>query len=114
MAAGNEAIGLFTRCGTYAARHLTDGFVPEHIAVLYGAGQIRSRGDAAPDGAESLADTLVRVKLWRRTRGGWRMRDYLDYNPSKEAVDNERRAKAERQRRWREAQRRRVTDASSN
>ena len=112
--AGNEATGLFVRCGTYAAEHLTDGFIPEHIAILYGAAEIRSRGDAAPPGTETLAETLVRVKLWRRTRGGWRMPDYLDYNPSKEAVDNDRKQKAERQRRWREARSRRVTNASGD
>jgi hypothetical protein len=100
LRAGNEAIGLYVRCGTYAAQHLTDGFIPEHIALLYGD--------------ETLVETLVQTKLWRRTRGGWRMPDFLDFNPSKEAVDKDRKGKAERQRRWREAQRRRVTNASSN
>lgn len=87
IAAGNEAVGLYVRCGTYAAQHLTEGFVPEHVALLYGSAE--------------LADTLVRTKLWRRARGGWRMPDYLDYNPSREAVDNDRKMKAERQARWR-------------
>ena len=103
ITAGNEATGLYVRCGTYAAQHLTNGFVPEHIVGLYGGSQIRSRGDAADGKAESLADTLVRVKLWRRVRGGWRMPDYLDYNPSKQAVDKERKQAAERQRRRRAA-----------
>lgn len=96
--AGNEAVGLYVRCGTYAAEHLTDGFIPEHVALLYGT--------------HALAKTLVDAGLWRRTRGGWLMPDYLDYNPSKEAVDNDRKSKAERQKRWRESQRRRVTNAS--
>jgi hypothetical protein len=87
--AGNEAVGLYVRCGTYAAQHSTDGFIPEQVALQYGT--------------RKLADTLVRAKLWRRTRGGWRMPDYLDYNPSKQAVDNERKSAAERQRRRREA-----------
>lgn len=100
IAAGNEAIGLFVRCGTYAAEHLTDGFIPEHVVLLYGS--------------PALADTLVRAKLWRRTRGGWRMPDYLDYNPSKEAVDKERKQKADRQKRWRETHGRRVTNPSRN
>ena len=52
-------------------------------------------------GSRELTDALVRTKLWRRARGGWLMPDYLDYNPSKEAVDNERKANAERQARWR-------------
>src|SRR5262245_24818938 len=89
IAAGNEAVGLYVRCGTYAAEHLTDGFIPEQVALLYGSAK--------------LADTLVRAKLWRRTRGGWRMPDYLDYNPSREAGDNERKHAAERQRRRRDA-----------
>src|SRR5215467_4729334 len=82
IAAGNEAVGLYVRCGAYAAEHLTDGFIPESIALLYGS--------------DALAETLVKTKLWRRTRGGWRMPDYLDYNPSKEAVDKERKQAAER------------------
>jgi hypothetical protein len=89
LAAGNEAVGLYVRCGTYAAQYLTNGFIPDEIALLYGT--------------RELAEVLVRTKLWRRARGGWQMPDYLDYNPSKEAVDNERRATAERQKRWRKA-----------
>jgi hypothetical protein len=99
IAAGNEAVGLFVRCGTYCARHLTDGFIPEDVALLYGAPE--------------LVETLVRTKLWRRTRGGYRMRDYLAYNPSAQTVDKERAQKAERQKRWREGQRRRQGDAST-
>jgi hypothetical protein len=99
MAAGNEAIGLFVRCGTYCARHLTDGFIPENVALLYGSPE--------------LVETLVRTKLWRRARGGWRMPDYLVYNPSAQTVDKERAAKAERQKRWREAKGRRSRDAST-
>jgi hypothetical protein len=88
IAAGNEAVGLFVRCGTYAAQHLTDGFVPEHVALLYGSA--------------ALADSLVKAKLWRRTRGGWQIHDYLKYNPTREAVENERKAAADRQRRRRD------------
>ena len=28
VAVGNEAVGVYIRCGTYAARHLTDGYIP--------------------------------------------------------------------------------------
>ena len=89
LMAGNEAVGLYVRCGTYAAQHLTNGFIPDEVALLYGTCE--------------LAEVLVRTKLWRRTRGGWQMPDYLEYNPSRETVDNERRANAERQKRWRKA-----------
>jgi hypothetical protein len=114
IAAGNEAIGLYARCGTYAAEHLTNGFIREDIAVLYGASDTGSRRNPGTGKPETLAETLVRTKLWRRTRGGWRMPDYLEYNPSKEAVDNERKARAERQRRWRERRGRRVSNASGD
>lgn len=89
IAAGNEAVGLYVRCGTYAAQHLTDGFVGKSIVLLYGS--------------EALAARLVDVALWNRTRGGWNIHDYLDYNPSRETVEKERKAAAERQRRSREA-----------
>jgi hypothetical protein len=88
IAAGNEAIGLYVRSGTYAAEHLTDGFVSKDIALLYGD--------------ETLAGALVRVKLWHRARGGWTIHDYLDYNPSREDVERERKQAAERQRRRRD------------
>jgi hypothetical protein len=89
IAAGNEAVGLYVRCGTYAAQHLTDGFVGKSIVLLYGS--------------EALAARLVETGLWHRTRGGWNIHDYLDYNPSRETVEKERKAAAERQRRSREA-----------
>lgn len=88
IAAGNEAVGLYVRCGTYAAQHLTDGFVGKPIVLLYGS--------------EALAARLVDAALWNRTRGGWNIHDYLDYNPSRETVERERKAAAERQRRSRE------------
>jgi hypothetical protein len=112
IAAGNEAIGLYVRCGSYAAEHLTDGFIREDIAVLYGACDTGSRRNPGTGQPETLAQTLARTKLWRRTRGGWRMPDYLEYNPSKQAVENDRKLKAERQKRWRETRGRRLTNAS--
>ena len=88
IAAGNEAVGLYVRCGTYVAQHLTDGFVGKPVVLLYGS--------------DSLAARLVDAGLWHRARGGWNIHDYLDYNPSREAVEKERKAAAERQRRRRD------------
>lgn len=81
LMAGNEAVGLYIRCGTYAARNLTDGFVGQEIVLLYGS--------------DSLAATLVRVRLWHRARGGWTIHDYLDYNPSRDEVLAKRKVRAE-------------------
>src|SRR5258706_12976308 len=100
IAAGNEAIGLYVRCGTHAAEHLTDGFVGKDVALSYGS--------------TALADTLVRTRLWHRARGGWTIHDYLDYNPSREAVEKERKASAERQRRKRGTQRSQRENALTN
>jgi hypothetical protein len=102
IAAGNEAIGLYVRCGTYAAEHLTDGFIREDIAALYGAGHTGSRRNPRTGKPETLSETLARTTLWRRMRGGWLMPDYLDYNPSAEQVKQDRKNAAERQRRRRD------------
>jgi hypothetical protein len=101
IAAGNEAVGLFVRCGTYAAEHTTDGIIAEEIAELYGASATGSRRNPGTGKPETLAETLVRTGLWHRVRRGWTIHDYLDYNPSRAAVEKERKDAAERQRRRR-------------
>lgn len=50
LKAGNAALGLFVRAGSYSAQHLTEGVVPGVIAQLYGT---------APQAAK-----LVKVGLW--------------------------------------------------
>ncbi|MGW6913745.1 mucin-2 [Kitasatospora sp. NPDC054939] len=52
LKAGNAAIGLFVRAGSYSAQHLTEGVVPAVIAQLYGT---------APQAAK-----LVKVGLWHQ------------------------------------------------
>lgn len=86
--AGNEAIGLWARCGSYCSHYLTEGFVKRDVALLY--------GDMA------LVDVLVKVGLFEPVEGGWQMHDFLDYNPTKEKVLAEREAAAKRQRDARE------------
>jgi hypothetical protein len=92
--AGNTAVGLWVRCGTYSAAYLTDGHVPAETARLYGR--------------QREIDTLVEVGLWipDTNGGGYLIRDFLDYNPSAEQVLADRAAARERQRRAREAARR--------
>ena len=88
LQAGNEAVGLYVRCGSYCAQHLTDGFVPSGVVFLYGNVE--------------LASVLVESQLWVPVTGGWRMHDYLTYNPSKVQVQADREAAAKRQRDARE------------
>lgn len=73
------ALGLWTICGTYAAKHLTDGFVPQSAVTLYGGSRW-----------QRLARALVRVGLLEEVAGGYRMHDFLDYNPSRQKVNEDR------------------------
>ena len=88
--AGNAAIGLWLRCGSYSAQHLTDGFIPVAIA--------RHIGSAG------LARRLVDVGLWTTSEDpcGYVMHDWADYQPTRATWLARREGNAERQRLWRE------------
>ena len=69
--AGNSAVGLWVRCGTYSAEHLTDGHIPADVARMYGT--------------RKEIQALLTAGLWATNGdGGYVMPDYLDFNPSKE------------------------------
>jgi len=87
--AGNAAVGLWVRCGTYSAQYLTEGIVPTEVANTFG----RRRE----------IEALVTSRLWVEHEKGFLMPDFLDYNPSAEQVETARAAARERQRRAREA-----------
>jgi hypothetical protein len=82
--AGNAAIGLWLRCATYSARHLTDGRIPAEVVRELG----RPREAAA----------LVTAGLWQRGSDEYVIPDYLDYNYSAEQVKQRRKNDAERKR----------------
>lgn len=88
--AGTAAFGLYSRCGVWVARSLTDGFVPAEIAVSYGT--------------REWIDKLVASGLWTLEEGGFGMPDYLGKHENKTAdVVRKRRADAAaRQARMRE------------
>lgn len=70
--AGNECWGAMTRFGSYSSAYLTNGFVPQNIALSICS--------------EAVIDRLVDVNLLDICDGGYAIHDYLDYNPSKDAV----------------------------
>lgn len=86
--AGNACFGLYARCGIWAARNLTDGFVPGEIAAAYGS----------PEQTRKLVD----VGLWEAAEGGYQAVDYLALNPTAEKVRERRKADAERKAKWRD------------
>jgi hypothetical protein len=97
--AGNAAVGLWMRCGSYAAQHLTDGIVPGDIARMYGT---------PPQIAK-----LVKLRLWHPSEhacegcqqppaGDYVMHDYLTYNPTRKQVLDRRAKAADKKRRQRD------------
>lgn len=69
MAAGNAAMGLWLRAGSWAAANLTDGFIPMAAVGTLG-------------GRRRDAEGLVKAGLWTVEPEGYRFRDWLDYQPS--------------------------------
>lgn len=73
-AASLAAIGLWTLAGSWANDHLQDGNIPQHVV------QSLSRG------ATELADELVTVGLWRRTKAGYRFHQWHERNATRSEV----------------------------
>lgn len=92
VAAGNAAIGLFVRLGSWSAEHLSDGVVPDDVA--------RSMG-TRKDLRFLLTPSTLSGPLVVKVEGGILIPDFLEFNPSRESVLAERAATADRVRRYR-------------
>ena len=106
-----EAMGLWAVAGPYSSGYKLDGFVPVHYVTSWPKGK-------------ALAGRLVTAGLWHvnepglgcscipedadLTEPGWRFHDFLDYNPTADEVERERKAARIRQQRLRERRRSRV------
>ena len=95
MAAGNAAIGLWVRAGSYCQRQLTDGFLPKNVAKSLG-----TRGEAR---------ALVDAGLWREVEGGYQFHEWEEdvrtgakRQESAEVNLQRRKDKARRTQEWRE------------
>jgi hypothetical protein len=84
VAAGNEAIGVWVRAGSYASQQLTDGFVPDDIAALMGGRH-----------ASQTAQRLTSAGLWVPCQGGFTFHDWEDRNPTRAEVEADRQARAD-------------------
>ena len=69
MTAGNAALGLWVRAGSWSAAHLTDGRIPAELLAALG-------------GNKAAAERLVKVRLWSRDGDNYRFKDWHDYQPS--------------------------------
>jgi hypothetical protein len=83
-------VGLWAVSISWCNRRLTDGHVP--------AGRIRLLG-----GTTQQAEALVKVRLFDKDQGGYRVHDFLDFNDSKEYVMARRAKDAIRQQAARDA-----------
>src|SRR6266511_515529 len=85
----------------FANRYLTDGVLPGHAVAKIATAKVHKE--------------LVAAGLWRELEdGGVSIHDFLEYTRDAETVKAERRANADRQKRWRERHRNGVTNAVSN
>ena len=101
LKAGNAALGLFVRAGSYSAQHLTEGIVPGVLVPLYGTG--------------AQAAKLVKAGLWHAAShdcprcpqppvGDYVIHDFFEggRNSTRAQVEDARKRGAERQSRKRE------------
>jgi len=89
VAAGNAAMGLWVRAGSWCSQHLTDGYVPDHmIAVL---------------GSASQREKLIKVGLWIEVDGGCQFHGWNEKGrqPTSKSVLEEREKAAGRQAKYR-------------
>ncbi|AXH49047.1 helix-turn-helix DNA binding domain protein [Gordonia phage Ecliptus] len=80
--AGNAAVGLWARAGSWAMHNLTDGFIPSRIARQLGT--------------RSNANRLVSVGLWTTVSNGYQFVKWDGYQRSREQVEAERAAARDR------------------
>ncbi|WP_198407106.1 hypothetical protein [Nocardia terpenica] len=95
------AIGLWTLAGTWCAKELTDGFVPDYLLEELG-------------GTARVAALLVDAELWEPADGGWRFCGWEKYQPTRAQVLAERDKEADRKRRWRESRKNKGADSTAS
>ena len=83
--AGNSAMGLWVRAGAWSCAHLTDGFIPSHMASAM-ASAIANVCDS---------DALVMAGLWREVDGGYQFHDWQDFQPTAESARDLREKRSE-------------------
>ena len=85
--AGPLGLAMHVAALCYCNRNLTDGFIPlstaRRLLDLDGSDQKASKSLA---NWYDIATRLVAVGLWEVADGGWKIHDYLDFQPSKEQV----------------------------
>lgn len=94
--AGPLAMAWHVAALCYCSRHLTDGFIPTRVARslidLTGCAEITDTGNAYELKAATLIDRLCTSGAWHKEPDGYRLHDFLEYNPARSTVLAEREA----------------------
>jgi hypothetical protein len=77
------ALGLWTACGSWTMKELTDGYVPRYIVEEMG-------------GTESEVNDLIAAKLWIEREDGYKFWDFTDWQRSAVQVKADRKTTSER------------------
>ena len=94
----NDAYAVWVSGIVHCAQHLTDGLLTKaEVALL-----CRLRNVSNAD-SNAVTNALVTAGLWEEVENGYRVHDYLTYNPSREQVLRERDSTRSRQERFRQA-----------
>jgi hypothetical protein len=90
--AGKDAVLLYLAGLTYCNEHLTEGFISEDALPLIGF-------YAFCDDFKQSSSKLLEVGLWevssKGLSNGYMVHDYFEYNPTKEQVEETKKARAE-------------------
>src|SRR5262245_18716607 len=94
MKAGPLGMAMQVAALCYCNRYLTDGFVPKGAAATLldfsGLGMRMWMGELAGGGVDAtwelVVEDLAAAGLWEQVDGGWQIRDYHDYQPTRERV----------------------------
>lgn len=100
LAAGNGAMGLWVRAGSWSMQTLSDGFVPRHVARQLGT--------------KREADRLCEAGLWAEKDAGYVFHEWQQRQPSRAKVLSDREENADRLRKWREKKRQEEADADGS
>lgn len=84
--AGLPAMGLWLMGGTYAADNLTDGHVPDWYVASWPSGKKR-------------AQELVKARYWDTADGGYQVRNWPEYQRTRQQVMQAQTEDTERRRR---------------
>ena len=82
MLAGNSAMGLWVRAGSWSSAQLTGGFIPAHMA--------NAMANAMANPCD--ADALVMAGLWDEVDGGFQFHDWSDFQPDADMEKEKRKA----------------------